>query len=80
MEYQQGSFFPSGPGIDAHRHLRLAYGHVSAPQLEEAAARLARALSKQGARRPERNATARPASGAPRWRKMEGPADPGRGR
>ncbi len=49
IEYQQGSFFPSGPGTDAHRHLRLAYGHVSEPQLEEAAARLARALRRQEA-------------------------------
>jgi 2-aminoadipate transaminase len=47
VEYQRGSFFPSGPGTDAHRHLRLAYGHVGEPQLEEAAARLARALRKQ---------------------------------
>ena len=49
IEYQQGSFFPSGPGTDAHRHLRLAYGHVSEPQLDEAAARLARALRRQEA-------------------------------
>lgn len=47
VEYQRGSFFPSGPGTDAHRHLRVAYGYVSGPQLEEAAARLARALRKQ---------------------------------
>ncbi|OUM41935.1 aminotransferase-like domain-containing protein [Arthrobacter sedimenti] len=47
VEYQRGSFFPSGPGTDAHRHLRLAYGHISEPQLEEAAARLGRALRKQ---------------------------------
>ena len=47
VEYQRGSFFPSGPGTDAHRHLRLAFGHVSEPHLEEAAARLARALAKQ---------------------------------
>ncbi len=49
VEYQRGSFFPSGPGTDAHRHLRLAYGHLSEPHLEEAAARLARALRKQTA-------------------------------
>jgi 2-aminoadipate transaminase len=47
VEYQRGSFFPSGPGTDAARHLRLAFGHVSEPQLEEAAARLGRALRKQ---------------------------------
>ena len=47
IEYQRGSFFPSGPGTDADRHLRLAYGHVSEPQLEEAAARLGRALRRQ---------------------------------
>jgi len=50
IEYQRGSFFPSGPGTDADRHLRLAYGHVPEPQLEEAAARLGRALRKQSAR------------------------------
>ena len=47
VEYQRGSFFPSGPGPDADRHLRLAYGDVAAPKLEEAAARLGRALEKQ---------------------------------
>ncbi|WP_454698560.1 aminotransferase-like domain-containing protein [Arthrobacter humicola] len=47
VEYQRGSFFPSGPGTGAARHLRLAFGHVSEPQLEEAAARLGRALRKQ---------------------------------
>lgn len=47
VEYQRGSFFPSGPGTDADRHLRLAYGDVAAPKLEEAAARLGRALSRQ---------------------------------
>ncbi len=42
VEYQRGgSFFPpSGPGTDADRHLRLAYGDVPAAKLEEAAARL----------------------------------------
>ena len=49
VEYQRGSFFPSGPGSDADRHLRLAYGHVPQAQLEEAAARLGRALRRQGA-------------------------------
>ncbi|MFJ4207886.1 PLP-dependent aminotransferase family protein [Paenarthrobacter sp. NPDC089675] len=47
VEYQRGSFFPSGPGTDADRHLRLAYGDVPAPKLEEAAARLGRALARQ---------------------------------
>jgi 2-aminoadipate transaminase len=49
VEYQRGSFFPSGPGTDADRHLRLAYGHVPEPQLNEAAARLGRALRAQTA-------------------------------
>jgi 2-aminoadipate transaminase len=47
IAYQRGSFFPSGPGTDADRHLRLAYGHVGEPQLEEAAVRLGRALQRQ---------------------------------
>ncbi|MFJ4227916.1 PLP-dependent aminotransferase family protein [Paenarthrobacter nicotinovorans] len=47
VEYQRGSFFPSGPGTDADRHLRLAYSDVSAEKLEEAAARLGRALKRQ---------------------------------
>ncbi|MDD7834375.1 aminotransferase-like domain-containing protein [Paenarthrobacter sp. AB444] len=47
VEYQRGSFFPSGPGTDADRHLRLAYGDVSAEKLEEAASRLGRALKRQ---------------------------------
>jgi 2-aminoadipate transaminase len=47
VEYQRGSFFPSGPGTTADRHLRLAYGNVEASQLEEAAARLGRALRRQ---------------------------------
>ncbi|WP_454810695.1 aminotransferase-like domain-containing protein [Paenarthrobacter nitroguajacolicus] len=47
VEYQRGSFFPSGPGTDADRHLRLAYGDVPAAKLEEAAARLGRALQRQ---------------------------------
>ena len=47
VEYQQGSFFPSGPGTDADRHLRFACGHVDGAQLEEAAARIGRAVRKQ---------------------------------
>ncbi|KQO97652.1 aminotransferase-like domain-containing protein [Leifsonia sp. Leaf264] len=47
VEYQRGSFFPSGPGTDSDRHLRLAYGHIPEPQLDEAAARLGRALRRQ---------------------------------
>jgi 2-aminoadipate transaminase len=47
VEYQRRSFFPSGPGTDSARHLRLAYGDVDAPRLEEAAARLATALGRQ---------------------------------
>lgn len=47
VEYQRGSFFPSGPGTDAHRHLRLAYGDVNESRLEEAAARLGRAIARQ---------------------------------
>ncbi|WP_461173410.1 hypothetical protein M1D93_01310 [Arthrobacter sp. Z1-9] len=46
VEYQRGSFFPSGPGTDADRHLRLAYGDVPEPKLDEAAARLGRALAR----------------------------------
>ncbi|KSU77621.1 2-aminoadipate transaminase [Pseudarthrobacter enclensis] len=44
VEYQRGSFFASGPGTDSDRHLRFAFGDVSVPRLEEAAARLGRAL------------------------------------
>ncbi|WBM78814.1 PLP-dependent aminotransferase family protein [Cryobacterium breve] len=47
VEYQRGSFFPSGPGTDADRHLRLAYGHVPEAQLDDAAVRLGRALRRQ---------------------------------
>ncbi|BAJ74271.1 transcriptional regulator containing a DNA-binding HTH domain and an aminotransferase domain [Microbacterium testaceum StLB037] len=47
VEYQRGSFFPSGPGTDADRHLRLAYGDTSEESLREAAARLARAVARQ---------------------------------
>ncbi|PPG01186.1 PLP-dependent aminotransferase family protein [Pseudoclavibacter sp. RFBI5] len=45
--YQRGSFFPSGPGTDAPRRLRLAYGDTPVERLQEAAARLGRALEKQ---------------------------------
>lgn len=47
VEYQQGAFFASGPGTDAERRLRLAYGDTSAEQLREAAHRLGRALRRQ---------------------------------
>lgn len=47
VEYQRGSFFPSGPGTDAARHLRLAYGDTGEDRLAEAAARLGRALQRQ---------------------------------
>jgi 2-aminoadipate transaminase len=47
VEYQRGSFFPSGPGTDAARHLRLAFGDTGEHRLAEAAARLARALQRQ---------------------------------
>ncbi|WZO54816.1 hypothetical protein MRBLWH7_003716 [Microbacterium sp. LWH7-1.2] len=49
VEYQRGAFFPSGPGTDAARHLRLAFGDTSQDQLTEAAARLGRALQRQRA-------------------------------
>ncbi|MFE5409492.1 PLP-dependent aminotransferase family protein [Microbacterium sp. NPDC056569] len=47
VEYQRGSFFPSGPGTDAARHLRLAFGDTGEDRLAEAAARLGRALQRQ---------------------------------
>ncbi|WP_154096889.1 PLP-dependent aminotransferase family protein [Microbacterium testaceum] len=47
VEYQRGSFFASGPGTDADRHLRLAYGDTSEELLREAAARLSRAAARQ---------------------------------
>ena len=47
VEYQRGSFFTSGDGSDADRHLRLAYGNISDDLLDEAAARLGRALARQ---------------------------------
>lgn len=47
VEYQRGSFFPSGPGTDADRRLRLAFGDTTEDRLAEAATRLARALRRQ---------------------------------
>jgi 2-aminoadipate transaminase len=47
VEYQRGSFFPSGPGTDAARHLRLAFGDTPEEKLAEAAARIGRALRRQ---------------------------------
>lgn len=47
VEYQRGSFFPSGPGTDADRHLRLAYGDTDEERLREAARRLGRAVVRQ---------------------------------
>ncbi|WP_243077315.1 PLP-dependent aminotransferase family protein [Microbacterium sp. SS28] len=47
VEYQRGSFFPSGPGTDAARHLRLAFGDTPAERLAEAAARIGRAVRRQ---------------------------------
>lgn len=47
IDYQQGGFFPSGPGTGAARHLRLSYGHISESDLVEGARRLALALSEQ---------------------------------
>lgn len=47
VEYQQGAFFASGPGTDAERRLRLAYGDTSAEQLREAAHRIGQALRRQ---------------------------------
>lgn len=47
--YQRGSYFPSGPGTDAARHLRLSFGDTSEDALVEAARRLGRAVRRQGA-------------------------------
>lgn len=47
VEYQRGSFFASGTGTDADRHLRLAYGDTGEDDLRTAAARLARAVARQ---------------------------------
>lgn len=51
VEYQRGAFFASGPGTDAERHLRLSFGDTSAELLEEAGARLGRALRRQSSGR-----------------------------
>ncbi len=45
--YQRGSFFASGPGTDAARHLRLAFGDTPIERLDEAAARIGRAVRRQ---------------------------------
>ncbi|WP_246071744.1 PLP-dependent aminotransferase family protein [Miniimonas arenae] len=45
--YQRGSFFASGPGTDADRHLRLSFGDTSAERLREAGRRLSGALAQQ---------------------------------
>ena len=47
VDYARGSYFASGPGTDADRRLRLAYGDVPVARLEEAAARIGRALRRQ---------------------------------
>ncbi|MCI2956474.1 PLP-dependent aminotransferase family protein [Agromyces atrinae] len=47
VEYQRGSFFPSGPGADADRRLRFAFGDTGVERLEEAAVRLGRAVRRQ---------------------------------
>ncbi|WP_426321358.1 PLP-dependent aminotransferase family protein [Microbacterium sp. E-13] len=47
VEYQRGSFFPSGPGTDAARHLRLAFGDTAQERLVQAAVRIGRALHRQ---------------------------------
>lgn len=47
VEYQRGSFFASGTGNGAERHLRLSCGDTSVERLDEAAVRLARALARQ---------------------------------
>lgn len=46
LEYQPGEFFASGPGTDAARHLRLAYGDRTDDELRTAVARLGEALSR----------------------------------
>lgn len=45
--YQRGSYFVSGPGSDADRHLRLAFGDTAEVRLVEAARRLGRAVARQ---------------------------------
>ncbi|MFV0434656.1 MAG: PLP-dependent aminotransferase family protein [Leucobacter sp.] len=47
LEYQRGSFFPSGPGSGAERHLRFSFGDTEPARLREAAARLGRAVRAQ---------------------------------
>lgn len=47
VDYQQGAFFPSGPGTDAARHLRLSFGHVSEENLKEGARRIGLAYKEQ---------------------------------
>ncbi|WOF24144.1 PLP-dependent aminotransferase family protein [Microbacterium betulae] len=47
IEYQRGSFFPSGPGTDAGRRLRFAFGDKDEDVLREAAVRIGRALRRQ---------------------------------
>lgn len=47
VDYQQGAFFPSGPGTDAARHLRLSFGHVSEENLKEGARRIGLAFKEQ---------------------------------
>lgn len=47
IEYQRGSFFASGPGTDAARRLRLAFGDTPHDKLEEAARRLGAAIRRQ---------------------------------
>ncbi|WP_345471892.1 PLP-dependent aminotransferase family protein [Glutamicibacter ectropisis] len=48
VDYQQGAFFPSGPGTEAARHLRLSFGHVSEENLKEGARRIGLAFKDQG--------------------------------
>lgn len=47
VDYQQGAFFPSGPGTDAARHLRLSFGHVAEENLKEGARRIGLAFQEQ---------------------------------
>ncbi|MCD7101424.1 aminotransferase-like domain-containing protein [Pseudoclavibacter sp. 13-3] len=43
LSYQPGAFFASGPGTDADRHLRLAYGDNTVERIDEGVERLAAA-------------------------------------
>ncbi|WP_080796688.1 PLP-dependent aminotransferase family protein [Corynebacterium pacaense] len=45
VEYQRGSFFPSGPGTDSDRRLRLSYSNVGEDRLDLAARQLAGAVA-----------------------------------